>query len=794
MDSFPSPSTRGERPNYNVLGGVLSGVAALALGLSFLSVPGRPDTRLDASWQEMLILARDRGLQFGRDVIFTWGPWGFLCSRFHLGATEAVPILLWQTLGQLLIAACLVALTFRLPVWRRAAFVAAVLAVHWLFLDSVYFVLITLVAVAGLMDTKATLLRLFLWAVLLGFLSQLKFTYGVISAAAVGCAGICWLVRRSPGRIVSIGAGFVASTLVAWVAAGQDIDNLYPYVRRSLEISSGYGQAMGFDEPWSVFLWGSALVLACAAFAWSVWRSALDRGLALGSSLFFAFVVLVMWKESYTRADMVPLGGHIFGLFTFAMILAPVLPGLLFPGRRFHAFDAVLPGCVVAIACFDGAYFTEGPRVAWERIYGNARALSTLGGLAGSWQGDYAAACKGAELPAIKAAVGTGTADVYDYNLGAAILNGLPLSARPVFQGYSAYTPSLEGYNLRHYQSARAPDYLLWNRETVDNRYPGLDDAPLVAGLAGHYEPLFSEAGYWLFHKRTTLSTAPLERRLLFSRTVRFSEEVVLPEPIDHALWLEVAAEPTAIGRMRAVAYKEALLLLTTTDDSGRRSSWRLVPKVARAGFILVPTLQDGSDVAALMHGEFRSSVRSFHLEAPAGQEEFWSHADVRVSVLQGLPIRPAPPLQWLVELGIFDRPPMDVTSAAVQQVIDVREGRALQVHAEGEVVLEVRPGDTALSLGYGIREGAYTGVGHTDGVAFTLDAVWASGKRTRLWERYLAPVSRVGDRGMLTLSLALPSDLPQRLVLHTGIGPKGDDRWDWSYVSAVKFQSAPRP
>ena len=770
---------------------VLAGVAALALGLSFLSVPGRPDTKLDASWQEMLILARAHGLQFGRDLIFTWGPWGFLCSRFHLGGTEAVPILVWQTLGQLVIAVLLIVLTSRLPAWRRLAFVAVTLAVHWLFLDSVYFVLITLIAVSGLMDRGATLPRLFAWALALGFLSQLKFTYGVISAAAVGAASLCWLMRRSPGRIAAVVLGFAVSTLLAWVAAGQDLDNLYPYVRRSLEISSGYGQAMGFDESWPVFLWGAALALSCAAFAWSVWRSARDRSVALGASLFLAFVMLVMWKESFTRADMVPLGGHVFGLFTFAMILSPVLPGLLFPERRFHGFDAVLPGCLVAVAAFDGDYYRQGPRVAWERIYGNVHALSKLGTLTDSWQGDYASACEASTLPAIKQAVGLGTADVYDFNTGTAILGGLAPSVRPIFQGYSAYTPSLEGYNLRHYQSPRAPDFLLWNRETVDNRYPGLDDAPIVAGLAGHYEPLFAEGGYWLFAKRSALSREPLERRLLLARTVRFSEEVELPKPQDHALWLEAKAVPTVLGRLRALAYKEALLYFSTTDDQGRRSGWRLVPRVAAAGFILVPTLSDGSDLAALMHGEARSSVRSFHLDAPAGEEEFWSHADIRVSELPGLPLRPAPPLQWLVDLGIFDRPPMDVTSSAVQQVIEVPEGRALQLHVEGEAVLEVRAGDLGLSFGYGIREGGYTGVGHTEGVAFSLDGVWASGRRECLWERYLDPVAREADRGTQHLSLALPKDPPQRLILHTGVGPHRDDRWCWSYVSGVRLGPA---
>ena len=160
---------------------VEAAVLTLILGLSLVGIPAAPDANLDASWQVMLIRAHDQGLQFGRDVIFTWGPWGFLCSRYHLGNLQAVPILVWGIGGQFLMALALVVLTRSLPAWRRFAFVAALLAFHWLFLDVVYFVLIALIGIAGLMRRDAGVLRLVAWTLVLGFLSQLKFTYLVIS-------------------------------------------------------------------------------------------------------------------------------------------------------------------------------------------------------------------------------------------------------------------------------------------------------------------------------------------------------------------------------------------------------------------------------------------------------------------------------------------------------------------------------------------------------------------------------------------------------------------------------------
>ena len=109
-------------------------------------------------------------------------------------------------------------------------------------------------------------------------------------------------------------------------------------------------------------------------------------------------------------------------------------------------------------------------------------------------------------------------------------------------------------------------------------------------------------------------------------------------------------------------------------------------------------------------------------------------------------------------------------------------------------MVLAVPPGATHLKFGFGLREGAYTGEGHTDGVAFDVDGVWASGRRQHLWGRYLDPLSHAEDRGTQHAEVTLPDELPVRLILHTGPGPRNDNRWDWSYVLDVRLDGPQGP
>ena len=644
MDAFASPSIRPVGRGTRVLRAAGSLLLTAALGLALVGVPGAPNARLDASWQMMLVHAREAGLQFGRDVIFTWGPWGFLCNAYHLGRTAAVPIIAWQTAGQFRVAFCLVALTRELAPWRRIAFAALLIAFHWIFLDVEYFVLITLVVLAGLLQRHPSPARLVAWALLLGFLSQLKFTYLALSSAGVLAAVAYWAARRSWSRATAAGAGYALAVLAAWSAAGQDLDNLYPYLRRSLEVASGYVDAMGLDEPRAVFLWGSAVALLCAVFVWRAWRALPDRVYAHCACSYLALRFSPCGRRASSARTWCPWAATCSAGSSSSLSSRPCSQPSSSPGAGCTGSTALRSCASAAFASFDPAIFRWEPIVVWQQLYGNARALGRLGSLPEEWQYAYDQAAARAQLPRVQRAVGGASVDVYDFDTGAALMNGLALDSRPIFQGYSAYTPSLEGWNLRHYQAGGGPDFLLWSGDRVDNRYPGQDDASLVAALPGHYEPLFAEGDFWLFRRTSPVPPGKREHRLLGGRAVRLSEEFLLPTGQGEAIWLQAEAVPTLAGRLRSFLYKPAELHISVTDEQGRATSWRIVPRVARAGFLLVPTLATGEDAAALMRGETRSWVRSLHFESPPGEEKYWSRIDVEVFSVPSIPLRLAGP------------------------------------------------------------------------------------------------------------------------------------------------------
>ena len=75
------------------------------------------------------------------------------------------------------------------------------------------------------------------------------------------------------------------------------------------------------------------------------------------------------------------------------------------------------------------------------------------------------------------------------------------------------------------------------------------------------------------------------------------------------------------------------------------------------------------------------------------------------------------------------------------------------------------------------------------DGVDFTVSLEGADGRIVPLWKRYLDPVAAPADRGIQHFDIALPAGAKGRLLIGTGAGPADDNRWDWAYLSSVRFE-----
>ena len=293
---------------------------------SVIAAPG-----IDPSWAVGLSLAVARGLAFGRQVVFTYGPLGL----FAVPVAVTPGTLLLGVAGAAAMQLALVTLVLRALRRQCPLLIAALLtllcvsiisAVDLPALDDIAF---GLVAIA-LSQPDARMLQatrtLALAGGALAAVSLLVIFSDGIGVAAIVAAGLLGGISRR--RHLALGAiTFVATITLAWLALGQPLGALPDYVINGLSVVQGYVDAMGQNLLGVTGEWQlAAVIVSAAAFAAAAWFSLADAPLRRRHAL---PALSCSFTTSLARAISVRYtAGH-----AAVMVLLLAVP-LLIPWRR----------------------------------------------------------------------------------------------------------------------------------------------------------------------------------------------------------------------------------------------------------------------------------------------------------------------------------------------------------------------------------------------------------------------------------------------------------------------------
>ena len=157
-----------------------------------------------------------------------------------------------------------------------------------------------------------------------------------------------------------------------------------------------------------------------------------------------------------------------------------------------------------------------------------------------------------------------GTVDVYSFEQSALLSRGYDWDPRPVFQSYSAYTPELIRNNEQHLRGSGAPDHIVFQLETIDDRLPALDDGLSWPAMLDNYR-VAEVSGDWVHLAR---NPGPLRAEsrftLLGTTSAQLGQEVAVP-PGTGPVFAQIELAPSFYGRLVDTAYKLPILELTLT-------------------------------------------------------------------------------------------------------------------------------------------------------------------------------------------------------------------------------------
>ncbi len=564
---------------------------------------------LDGSWCLALEYAFRHDLQFGKDVIFTFGPFGFLYPSYSQGniVEFRVPFaLIWCGF----IAWTTTQLAHQIHGPLKYLFLAwflgssVVVGVHSLDVH-VPFVMI-FGAMVLMIDVPKRRVSAVVFLMVLAFLSLIKFTFFMTAVVSVLLCAAVQSGRRNIKKAILIVLLFSLFIIFFWLSAGQHMENLVPWIRGSLAVAGGYTDAMTTLVPkFSIFV---SSVIAGLLFitAFGVVNLTSRVNIAqLGLMTVVLLCLFFSWKHGFTRADdhvnIYNLGIPLY----FAVLLTRPFQEYLPHSARFSLgvlFVGVVIFCSLA-ANFQAAGTIQRAVRGWPGHL-KENALMVLQLAVGDWSKNFSALenpnnNRLLDLPVARQLIGTAPVDAFNYKQSYIFANGLNYRPRPVIQGYSAYTDYLQVMNLAIFKSEQRPLFLLFNMETIDNRYPTLDDAITLPFIFNNYMPIAVDGPFLVLREKTGLHTNII-MRLLTEQTIKFNEVIELTPWNDGPIIMQVTMRPTFLGKVTTFLYHAPIVYLST-QTAGKENQYRFIPQMAERGFLVSPLIETNDDVLNLL-------------------------------------------------------------------------------------------------------------------------------------------------------------------------------------------------
>jgi len=639
-------------------------------------------TGLDASWAFALNALASRGLVFGRDVAFTYGPWGYLALPVGGGET------LWQGVAAqtalwLAFAALLGYLAFarRISVVNLSVFAVLLQGGAGCFYNFGYagfdlFVVFIALLLLGCALESARWQWFFGAAVVAGCgLLLVKTSSGVAALSAVGlfAIGLVIIDRRRGWEALAMAALAPVIFAALYFCHAASVSALWGFAKSALEVTSGNSLVMSEGET-GKDLWDALWVaLAFAAIAGLLWRQkqrSFVLALACAGPLFIEF-----------RHSIVRTAGHVEFFFQLAALVVGLVA--LFTVVHRAAWWPATAGLVL----FSLAWLPREAYVYRRPAFESARSLRVLTDFQATQQAlrtASSAALAGNALPTELRAVLSGhTFGIFPLEITWAAPMLDQFRPFPVWQAFQAYTAGLDQMNADFLEDpSRAPEYLVFDWEAIDGRHPLLDVPAVTLAMYRHYEAAGRYGSHLLLRRRGQ----PRFGELKSAGKVRWdiSKPLLLP-PTQHPVAARVQLHLSLGGRLRNLAYRVEPIQAVVSGEEGAMVAARVPPGVLANGILVNSLPSDLNSFEDWMKGGGVPAMNALDLSG-LGLNSFQPSADVEFYEIQELVI---PARQ---QSGAAER--VDATSLR----FEIINGKGTRDYGPEEVV-RLPPGTTMLHL-----------------------------------------------------------------------------------------------
>lgn len=630
--------------NWNLLSYFVFFLGCLALIPKAIIIP--QGTGTDFSYMEALnwIWSRHLPLKFGSDIIYTYGPLGFLCYK----VADSWPIFYLILLFQIyLYSNYVLLLKAFMPVRGIMGLVVIVATIFFFegeFNESTYYLIFLFSIFSFLQSNKYKYIVNAAFIAVLCF--YIKINFGIVMLVLLWGVVVYALIfkRGNQKAVIVIALATVAALIVLSVVLNI---NIKLYVINSLGMIAGYNDAMVLLVSMGLKRFQFA-VLTLVAYAvitfYYLYKNRFKPELILRCFL-TAIYIFIIFKYSFVRADLTKTS-HSFFVFVVVAI-----------GLQYLFEEAGYKNRLREIACFNfflaGAiYLSFNPFMGKAEIK-QALSASFFNDLAGKANEKFHISAQiangGRLMPQhILSKIGNQSVDLMPYNLSLLFINQLNYSPRPTLQSYAAFTPFLDSVNSQKYISA-GPEFVLFNCSGIDNREPFWDEAATKRTMMQYYQMVDSFSINEGYENGYNSGETDIEKYLLLEKrknprqafvSNQVNGELYLNEP----LYVDTNAIPqylyadikyTLAGRIKSVLFQPSLINVVFCYVTGEQDTFRAVRSILQTGVLINKevTNTDNAEIFFKTDGIANGKVSWIKFE-PSDKFSFQRKAKFRTQLL----------------------------------------------------------------------------------------------------------------------------------------------------------------
>jgi len=602
----------------NIIGFLISFIAAYFLFPPYfdMGIYPIPPTEfswqtLDPSWVSTINYIKIQNLNWGNDFAFTLGPLSYLTTRVGWGQ-DRIGFLLFD-LFYFINFTIIFFTSFKNSTNKSlTGFLIVVLALilpnYFGSISSFILLAFLLFWVRYSMDNKTAVSYVF-QTIIVVLLFFVKFNTGLISFVLFG-AGILYKILFKKEKLLYLLGYFILPFIVIYIVSGYLNVAIPAYIQSALNIVSGYNEVMYLDRTLcDKHLFALIIIVSSAVILFYKMVKEGKKEIFKNGFIVFLFAVsiYVLFKQAFVRADE----SHMKEFFYCGVLIVFCIYDFHWQQKNKYAlFFICLTGLISVyfVNKLDAYAFNFESKTLKKTYFDGYNSFTPTSG--------FHLFPNNNQLPqSVLNKVGNNTIDSYPWNTQVLLENKLNFTPRPVFQSYTAYTRELENKNFEFYNSDKAPKFVLYDFEAIDDRYPLFDEPKLNLLFTKNYNCVDT----LVVNSRKTLllEKKANSQKLKLVQTKEYAIYLDTPLVPQEGVYYEIFVYRNLLGDFMSIIDHGPDISLAVARKDGEVRKHKTSTKLLETGIFSSQHIRDTNGFKSFLEGENKeeNQINAYYFE-----------------------------------------------------------------------------------------------------------------------------------------------------------------------------------